>query len=302
MSGTSSLYDYPDASEATIAPLTEEQLARQRMRTGSTVVFSRGRYWVETARGFYDAIHFLSRRTSDEIGRPTARCWGYRSALEEGSAETANATLPVHLVDLQRYDLSMMPSRERRRVRSLPKRGVRIVQVNTPAVFEDQGYDLLLDWQQRVGREAPPPSREEYLTTMGRRVQDQGWVVLACVDGDRLLGYQSGWAVDHTAYLHQLHISTEALRLGLSAALYYEIVEVFKRCERLVECSPGLHMPELPQLTAYKVGLGFSLVQVPARVWMLPPAGAYMRRRYPVKYYRLTGRGMPVEQTSEASD
>ena len=154
-----SRYDYPDASLATIAPLTEEQLAGQRARAGDKVRFAHGRYWREFGSGFWEALHWLARMTEGEARRP-GPCWGYRATLDDAAADGANASLPLHLiVDIAAHDESALPRDARYDLRRLARRGVRIVQLTDMRLFGDQGYEVMLDWRRRVGLAGPTPTR-----------------------------------------------------------------------------------------------------------------------------------------------
>jgi hypothetical protein len=48
-------------------------------------------------------------------------------------------------------------------------------------------------------------------------------------------------------------------------------------------------MPEKEGLTRYKNRLGFQLVRIPTRVWLLRLLSGYIRSRHPYQYYRFTG-------------
>ncbi len=287
-----SRYDYPDASLAVVQPLTEEQLAAQRARNGEKVRLVNGRFWRETLRGFFEPIHWLARLAPTEATRP-ALAWGFRAALDDEDTAAANASLPLHLIgDLSTYEESTLPSDARRAIRRLARQEVQIIQVTDPRILRDQGYDILLDWHQRVGRPGPPLSRDEYLNEADKRVNSDGWLTLAAIEGNRLLGYQTAFAVDDVAYLHEIKVATAVLSRGLTAVLDFEAVKAFKRIDSVRRATIGLHEPEKPSLTAYKVRHGFPVVQVPARVWMLRPAELFLRLRSPMAYYRLTGRGL----------
>ena len=283
-------YDYPEASSASLAPLSEEMLATQRVREGRKVVLAHGRYWMEISPGLFDGIHWLSRRSPDEIRRPRGLCWGFRGALTDEYAAQATGSVPVHLMKgISGYSLASVPSKEiRRHLRAFPKQGVRIVHVNDPAVLSDQGYDVYCSWLSRTKHRAPP-SRATYLSEVKATVMAPGWMVLAGMADNRLLGYSVQWAVDRTAYLHELVVSTEAMEMHLSAALNFCCLEVFRDSGVIDEVCPGLHMPEQEGLSDFKSRQGFEVTQVPSIVWMQFLAAAIVRRRFPYKYYRFTG-------------
>jgi hypothetical protein len=53
----------------------------------------------------------------------------------------------------------------------------------------------------------------------------------------------------------------------------------------------GLDVPSNRSLNQYKVKMGFPVVRVPARFWLLRPTGAFIRWWRPEAYYRLSGIG-----------
>jgi hypothetical protein len=77
--------------------------------------------------------------------------------------------------------------------------------------------------------------------------------------------------------------------LHLSTALWFETAQVYRRSGVAREICAGLAMPEKEGLTSYKNRLGFQLVQIPTRVWLLRLLSGYIRSRHPYQYYRFTG-------------
>jgi hypothetical protein len=285
-------YRYRDAEEAVFTPLTERALAEQRVREGHRVVERRGRYWLQVSPGFYDGIHWLSRRRGHEIGRPAGVCWGYRAALVEEDAHRANAAMPMHLLrDVPEYCLEKVPSRHKRReLKAFAKTDIRLVHVTDAAIFRDQGYKVMMSSRERTGREGRTPSRKRYLAEMDQKAGREGWLVLAGVRDTELLGYMTCWGVESSAYMFELHVCTEAMTSDLSAALYFSCLQAFRRSGVIDEVCAGLEMPEKAGLGVFKSRLGFSLVDIPSRVWMMPPAAPVLRAWKPLKYHRLTGR------------
>ncbi len=286
-----SRYDYPEVSEARVRPLTEELLAAQRSRLGRVVRHRHGRWWQESRRGFWEAVHWLARMSPEQAKRP-ALCWGYRATVDDRASGLSNASLPIHLLtDVAHYNEALLPERARYDLRKLARIGVRIVRVTDMQIFGDQGYALLADWSQRIPRRnLVTPSEERFLEEIERRLGDESWLTVAALDGDTLLGYATGWAVDDCGYINENYVGSAGIKLGLSSALNHEIVEAFKRTGGVARIGCGLHDPNEPGSTNFKIRHGFPLVLVPARVWMLKPAEMIFRARRPLAYYRMTGR------------
>lgn len=285
----SPLYNYPDASKAVIVPLSEEQLARRLASEGSKIRVVHGRHWLEVLPGLYDGVHWLSRHTIEEVSKPGWLCWGYRAALHTAESYDANGAIPMHLItDVEAYDINQLPSRTRRELRQFERNDVRIVYINHPEVFRDQGYEVMCSWLARTKHRAAAPVKR-YLADAERNVLDPTRLVLAGMAGERLLGYSTSWVVDGSVYIWEFHVSPEAFPLHLSTALWFETAQVYRRSGLAREICAGLAMPEKEGLTSYKNRLGFQLVRIPARVWLLRLLSGYVRSRHPYQYYRFTG-------------
>lgn len=289
-------YDYPELNStyrANVRTLCEEQLARQLVDRGLKVVSFRGRYWQEITPGFFDGLHWLSRHAIREVGRPEMRCWGYRAALLEEEASSANGAIPVHLLtNLRDFTMDSVPSKSLRgTLRRFHREGdTRLVHVTDHRILADQGYDVMMSALIRIQRESKAPSREVYLENVERLMRESGWLVVAGVKDDTLLGYMTSWSVGRTAYLHELFVRSEALNSALSAALYVASAQVYRMCGDVDEVCAGLHLPEKPSLGLFKERLGFTLARAPSRVFLPWPASVFMRLCLSEKHYRLTGR------------
>jgi len=282
-------YNYPDASKAVVVPLSEEQLARRLSSEGGKVRMVHGRYWLEVLPGLYDGVHWLSRHTAEEVRKPASLCWGYRAALHHTESDGANGAIPMHLItDVEAYDISGLPSRTRRELRQFRRNDVRIVHINRPEVFRDQGYEVMCSWLARTRHRTAAPVKR-YLADAERNVLDPTRLVLAGMAGDKLLGYSTSWVVEGSVYIWEFHVSPEAFPLHLSTALWFETAQVYRRSGVAREICAGLAMPEKEGLTSYKNRLGFQLVRIPTRVWLLRLLSTYIRSRHPYQYYRFTG-------------
>lgn len=283
-------YDLPDVRSATIRPLTEAELAERMAREGRQLRYAHGRWWRALKRGFYVPIHELARMTPDEARRPGPG-WGFLAPLEERFRAQANAAMPFHLLtDVAGYGPELLPRDTRRGLRRLDERGVRFVAVNDVGIFEEQGYDVMMDWRRRKGWESRAPSRERFLSDVALRIDDPSGLVVAALDEDRLLGFLTTWAVDGTAYLEHHSVSTAAARMQMLAALFFHTVLVLQRSGLVREASPGPHEPEHASVSSYKVKEGYAVTMIPARLSLPWPVARYLRARRPLAYYRLTGR------------
>lgn len=279
-------YDYPDASVATFRPLTEAVLAARLQRAGKRVRQIHGRHWVETRRGFFEPVHHLAVLSRAEVQPP--RTWlGYRAVVDDASGDVATGSLPIHLIrDLSAYDEHRLGRDQRRYLRRLPAH-VRVVQVTDDRIFRDQGYHLLVEWCAKRGLRVP--TRRRFVASMRSRVQEDGWLVLAALNDDRLLGYIVASVVDGVGYLEESKVSEAGSRLRVGLAMDHACLLAFKRSALVTSVTVGLHEPEFPSRTDFKVRQGFPVIHVPTASSIRRPIRPLLQRLYPLQYYRWTG-------------
>jgi hypothetical protein len=281
---------FRDVGEACVPVVGETVMAEKLRRDGKHVVVHEGRYWADSRLGFYRPVNDLARLSVDEATWPTIRAWGFRACLTDSDARHANGALPAHLVsDLDGFDEELLSSSQRYKLRKA-RRKAKIVELTGPALLHDQGYEVLVSARKRTGYGALP-SRAGYLAALGRFGEPGGGIVLAGLIGGRLGGYITGYAVDGTAYVGTVVIATEALSTHVSTGLTYEFVFACRRSGNIHELVHGLHAPEDEGLCRYKEWLSLPVRHLPSRVKMVPAAAAFIRRRSPHVYYRMTGRG-----------
>lgn len=290
-------YDYPDIWSQEIIPFTEDGLAAHLAREGRKIIFSSNRYWMQVRPGFWTGLHWLSRFSMDQIRRPCLSCWGYRVALVDMDTAQQNASIPAYLVqNAAEYGEHTLSPRMARYVRAFRRLDIRIVSLTDTRVIEDQGYEVYKSWSSRTkGPGAKLHKRSDYLALIRRRVDSPGWMLLAGMEGDRLVGYMTLWCVETSAYLQQLHVRTEDLATHISAALYVDSIRLLGASGKISDVCCGLDSPEMHSLYTFKSRLGFRTVHIPSRLWLHPMAEAIVRRHHPVKYYRLTGVGPPLD-------
>jgi hypothetical protein len=291
-------HDMRPLDEAVVPVVTEADLAEHLRRGGRRVVVHRGRYWKQVTRGFFSPVHVRARLSAREATRPALACWGFRAALTDEDADRANAAIPLHLAsDLDLFQEELLPASRRRKLRRA-RRLVQLVELTGPALLREQGYDVYLSSLRRTGSQAlqsrtgshAMPSMEAYLAGLGHFGDPAQGIVLAGIIDGRLGGYLTGNAVDGTAYVHDVVVSTDALRTDISTGLTYEFIYACRRSPRVTELVHGLHVPEDEGLCRYKEWLALALERVPARVRLAPGAASVIHKRSPGSYYRLTGR------------
>jgi hypothetical protein len=269
--------------------MTEGELAAMRAEEGMTVVQRVGRYWEAIFPGFYQPVHLLGRFRPSEVKRPAFFCWGYRAALYEDDANLANGSVPVHLMTNVKQFTEATLSRNRRGDLRRCRQHVEFRRLQDPSLLVEQGYEVFMSARRRVDYYFPHLTEAEYRKRMERRAKDERRLILAGLVDGKLGGYLESYAVDDTLYAHELVVATEVVRTGIGTGLYVETIETGVRAESIRDVCLGLHTPEREGITTFKEGLGFPIVNVPARSAIPAPIGAYIKARRPAVHYRLTG-------------
>jgi len=277
-----------DIGETTVPVVSEAALAGYLQRTGRRVVFHRGRPWEQLRPGFFRPVNALARFSAAEATRPTLGCWGFQACVR-ADERRANASVPVHLIsDLDGFREEVLPGSRRYKLRKA-RRLSQLVRLSTPELLQQQGYGVLRSSHSRTGY-GRLPTEVEFQAGLDHFGDPASGIVLVGLVEGKLGGYVTGYAVDGTAYLRDLVVSTDALDTEMSTGLTYEFIFACRRSPQISEMLHGLHVREDEGLSRYKEWLGIPVSRVPARVEMLPGAAALTRRLSPHKYYRLTGR------------
>lgn len=282
--------EHRDAAAARLVSMTEAELAAGPREPGR-VVLHRGRYWRETVRGLFEPIHPLARLSATEATRPSPLCWGYHATLSEASRGAANGTKPMHmLTDVEGFGPDRLSPNRRYHLRR-SQRDVTLVQLLDLGLLEREGYAVFQSAQSRTKNPYRAiASRAQFLDELSWFIGRPSAIILAGLVGGRLGGWIAGFAVDGTAYVEIVDLATEALPTHISTGLHVAFVEACRGSGGIREIVHSPHIPEDTALAVFKEGIGFPVVRVPSRVWLLPGADALIRRRKPFLHYRLTGR------------
>ena len=281
-----------DLADAVLPCLSEKELAQWRSERGRKVLLRRGRYWEVRQRGFCYSIHWLAKFDATQATRPTAFCWGYRTTLSADSAGLANSYMPVQLAQrVTEYDMAFLSSKRRNQIRSC-HRQVEIVEVLDPILLAEQGHTVYASAQKRTGY-GRSLSRERYAALARQHISPGRTLVLAGLVEGRIAGYLVATAVDGTAYIEQVILATESLRTNVGSGLVYEFMQVCRRAGVIREVVYGLNSREDAALSKFKHEMGFPVVNIPARTWILPLASPLLRRYRPHVHYRLFGPASP---------
>lgn len=284
----------PDAG---LTVMNVAELAAMRSAEGEAIVWRDGCHWRSSYPGFYQPIHLLARMRAADARPPARMCWGFRAALRDEDSHLANASLPVHLLtDLEHFDEERL-SRNRRSDLRRCLRQVELRRLTSPGLLLEQGHEVFMSALRRLGhwRALTAP---EYRARAKRRLGHGRRLIVVGLIGGILRGYLDAFAVDGVLHLEEIFVASDALRTGIGTGLYVQTFREAAGSGIRVACN-GLHRPEDPNLCHFKEGLGFNVVQLPARAMIPAPIRAYLRARRPATWYRLAGAG--AERTASAS-
>ncbi len=270
-----------------IRVLTEDDLAAWLRERGRRIIFSRGRFWADHS-GFCRLLHFAATMPADLLGRPSVTCWAYHALLPDNDAQQANVWVPLHLVrDLAGFDEWMLDASARKQL-SRCQATLRVIRVSDPDLLRVQGWAVFSQNARRLRLDSGV-TEERYLGGVDDLVTDTRRLILAAMDGDRLLAYLETFAVEDTAYLEKIHLSDESLSRHVSGFLHYEASQLYRQSGHVRQLCAGLPLPERLGVSEFKRRWGIPIVLMPARFWSPAPFRALLRIARPTAYYRATG-------------
>jgi hypothetical protein len=281
-------------SETEVCPMSEADAANWYREQGVPVVYHRGRYWKETKFGFYEPIHLLARLKAEQTTCPKLLSLGFRASLCDEAIQVANGTIPVHLLsNLESYDFQSLSSKRRNHLRRCYKRAT-IVQLFSPALLQEQGYEVYCSAETRFGN-SNVLSKEVYLSQLEKDLSFKQRYIFAGLINNKLGGYMITYAVDQTAYVEQVLIATEALPSDIGTGLIFEFAQACRHSGKIREIVYGYDTPKDPALGIFKEGMGFPVRRIPSKVRVNPLIDPILRWRYPSAYYFMTGKYIPAK-------
>ncbi|MEA5567716.1 hypothetical protein [Anabaena sp. UHCC 0399] len=273
-----------DVSEAKLVPITEEEYANWLRGKGTRIIKHRGRYWQESYPGFFQPVHLLARLSYEQATAPQIFNWGFQTTLDTNDAAFANGVLPIHLLsEIENYDLQSLSANRRGQIRKSHKL-VKFVELTGPKLLQEQGHEVLASALKRTNY----GNLKNYLADIAN-LDFQHWFVMGGLIEGKLGAFMTAYAIDNTAYMHTLHIATEALSTCISPGLHFEFVQMCRRSGKIREIAHSLHSREDSALCTFKDGMRFGVQRIPSKVEINPIIAKFIQKRYPNKYYRLTG-------------
>ncbi|MBN1458137.1 MAG: hypothetical protein JXA57_01285 [Armatimonadetes bacterium] len=280
-------YANADPARCRVRVLNDDDLASLFREKGLNIVWRRGHYWHEW-RGIYHPLHFAARIRADEARWPSPLCWAFHTPLVQTDEHRADTWSPVHLVDdLSAYDEHALDSSKRKQLRRA-RSSMTFAHITDPSLLRDQGWAIYQEKMRRVGLTHVMMSRDTYLAGLDSLVTDERRLIFAALVGDTLLGYAETFAVGDIAYLNDIWLSSEALRVNAGVLIYFEGAQVYRLAGVQQFCAG---VPEMGKkgISDFKTRMGIPVVRIPARFRAVPCAKTLLRRVKPRAYYRITG-------------
>lgn len=261
--------------------LSEERYACLAQRRGVAVHAHRGRFWRNSEQFgplILVPIHWMAELTPDQATFPKPYTLGIKTRVD-GCSES-NGFFNLYLIDRPaHYGFDDIGSNARAKIRKACRDGV-VVDLATPELLEEQGYEVTKASLERSGYRRPP-SRRSYI----KRLADDTFlsgarlVLAGLVPGDRgclkLGAVATGSAVDGIAYGDDLYVAPWARRSNVGSRVIYSFIEI---CQR----TPGIDCIVLGRgttdraLDSFKASFGVPLQDVPARVTLRAGMGKAM--------------------------
>ncbi|GHA27799.1 GNAT family N-acetyltransferase [Oceanisphaera arctica] len=280
-----------DINDFVLIPPSTDQFVNWRNNSGHHLIRRGDTCWDEVKKGFFQPFHLIGKLSYTQFKRPASLLWGYRAALLDKDIDCANGFIPVHRMSSpESFSLKdLSPSRRNELNRSLRK--VKWFQVESIDAFHQPAYRILNSSLART-RHMPLPSRCEFYEYCKRNVNpgDNSRVLVSAFVEGELAGFTNIYCVDEVAYLDNLFISSEYLKTGIGAGFYYLGIDICKRSQKIKSIINGMHCIENEGVSFYKRQFGFDIAMIPARVEINPVVSHMLRKYYPHKYYRLTGK------------
>jgi hypothetical protein len=277
------------ASESVMFSMSEEEAADWYRKQGMQILYHQGRYWKQTRFGFYEPIHLLARLTAEQATCPRRINLGFRASLCEADAAVANGSIPIHLLsDVEGYDLKSLSSKRRNKLKGCYNRA-KIVQLLSPALLQEQGYEVYYSAVTRFGG-SKVISQKLYLSHLENYIPSKQRYIFAGLINDKLGGYIITYVVHETAYIEKVLLATEALSSNIGTGLIFEFVQACRGSGKVREIVYGYHAPDDSALGYFKKEMGFPVRHIPAKVAVNPLIDPFLRWRYSSAYYFITGK------------
>ncbi|MBE9168014.1 hypothetical protein IQ238_10960 [Pleurocapsales cyanobacterium LEGE 06147] len=270
----------------TVPVMTIEDFILMRREEGARILEFKGVAWQEYPFGFLTPAHLLQRLPFDCPVPKTIYRWGWRHCIDNNT-EASSYFIPAHLLtEPSQYSEANLPSNDRRKLNKA-RRSTTVIPLEDFTVIEREGYDVYAAACIRTKQVLM--SRTKYLAYMSWFINSSRRLVLGAFVEGKLAGYISAYAVESTVYGEKVWISDLGRKYDVNRLLVYEIIRAAGRASGIKEIFGGQHSRKSPEITKFKLNMGFPVVRVPIKAY-IPKAPRWIGSKlFPQKLYRLIG-------------
>ena len=237
-----------------------------------------GVWWRHRGQGIWSPIDLLTPLAADHVRRPTSTAL---AAFALVSGEDSLGTYQhVAFQDIGSYG-PVRVNRDRRREvrRAMESHEFRLLE--SPEELIRQGWAMASEAAQS-GHLWIPPDRKAYVQHCAELFRGTPAAVIAGFDeGGRLAGYMVSFAVGSNAYLEELFTAEWARRTFVGVGLYWCLASYWARVTGTTTIGLGRTVGGGHGVDRFKVAMGATVLDSPARARIQPLAAAYLTMRRP---------------------
>jgi hypothetical protein len=264
-------------------------------KLGMKFHLSGGIWWREVKPFFYQPAMITTRIAP---GAASPHLWsalgGYYHMVPDG-ADTNGAVTANEISDPVGYDLKSLKRKRGQIQRALA--AFRIQPVTSLQDLLTSGYDVYVDWEQRIGdvrtKRSNPQAYRRWITSV---LEHPHGLILGAYVGNRLAAFMTIYAMDGVANCSKIFAHSEFHQQTPSSALLYAFVKIAGNNPEIRRVWHGLRHTNA-NLQRYKAVMGFDLVSYPAYILLRAGIRPLVRWCFPSEYQRLMGQ-YPAESAA----
>jgi len=272
-----------------------KELVEADRKLGMKFHFSGGIWWREVKPLFYQPAMITTRIAP---GAASPHLWsslgGYYHMAPDG-AESNGAITANEISDPVGYDLKSL-----KRKRNQIQRALGFFRIQPVTSLQDlltSGYDVYVDWEQRIGDVRTRRSNPETYRRWVKSVLEHPYgLVLGAYAEERLAAFMTIYAMDGVANCSKIFAHSDFHQQTPSSALLFAFVKIAGNNPEIRRVWHGLRHTN-PSLQRYKAVMGFDLVSYPAYIRIRAGIRPLVRWCFPSEYRRLMGQ-YPAESAA----
>jgi hypothetical protein len=271
----------------TLPVMAMEDFVFMRREEGARISEFDNVAWQEHPLGFFTPAHLLQKLPFDcQVPKKIYR-WGWRHRIDNNT-QASPYFIPVHLVvnPCQYSEASL--TKKVRQMLNKARRSTVIQPLEDFDIIEREGYDVYSAAWVRT-RQSIPMNKTKYLASMRRLINPSRRLILGAFIESKLAGYISAYAIDGTAYGDEVYVSQLGRKHEVNRLLLYEMTRAIGRVSDIKEFFVGQHWLEKPNITKFKLNMGFTIVQIPIQAHIQRVPQWIGSKFFPQKFYRLIG-------------